>query len=264
MFQALERRLVFRTVTHSQYWKEAPAALRAEDVWLPLGKGETIHGWWCPPPNWTPFHGAVLYCSGYKGNVSQRDVGIAGWQEHLGQGVLAFDYPGYGRSTGKPSEAACYAAADAACDWLAREKGVAPQDVLFYGTSLGGGVAIELATRRPYRALVLLATFTSLPDAAAWRHPWLPVRWLLRSRFDNLAKIGRTPGRIFLAHGAADRSIPFGMAERLFAAAREPKHLLPLPGHEHHHLPGPEFYAELATFLHSKQKRASLLGSETT
>src|SRR5438046_2954266 len=83
-------------------------------------------------------------------------------------------YPGYGRSGGSPTEAGCYAAADAAFDWLTAAQQVAPEDILLYGTSLGGGVAIDLASRRPHRALVLSSTFTSLPDTAQDLYPWLP------------------------------------------------------------------------------------------
>lgn len=248
MFQFLERPLVFRPISHAQHWVEAPPALGAEDVWLQLGMGVTVHGWWCPPAGWTPAQGALLYSQGYRGNLSQRGETIRRWQERVGRAVLIYDYPGYGRSTGKPSEDACYAAATAACDWLTREKGVAPRDVLLYGGSLGGGVAIELATRRPYRAVVLVGAFTSIPDMAARRYPWLPVRRFIRNRFDNLAKIGCI-GRVFIAHGTADRFVPFSMAERLFAAAAEPKRLFPMTGFDHHHTPGPEFYTAIADFL---------------
>jgi len=80
-------------------------------------------------------------------------------------------------------------------------------------------------------------------------YPWLPARLFIRNRFENLAKISRTAGRVFLAHGTADRFIPFAMAERLFAAAPEPKRFFPLTGYDHYHAPGPEFYGALAEFL---------------
>jgi fermentation-respiration switch protein FrsA (DUF1100 family) len=163
--------------------------------------------------------------------------------------VLIFDYPGYGRSTGKPSESGCYAAADAAYDWLVHEKGVAPEKIVLHGGSLGGGVAVELATRRRYRALILVGTFTSIPDMAAQLYPWLPARWFIRNRFESLNKIARTEGRVFIAHGTADSFIPFAMAEQLFAAAPEPKAFLPLVGHDHNDGAGPELYPALVRFL---------------
>jgi fermentation-respiration switch protein FrsA (DUF1100 family) len=248
VLQFLERWLLFRPVHHSRHWEEAPPALNAHDIWLTLDRGVRIHAWWCPPADWTPAHGAVLYCQGYKGNLSLRAEGVRRWQERLGRGVLIFDYPGYGKSTGKPGEAGCYAAAGAACDWLLRE-GVAPEEIVLAGGSLGGGVATELATHRPYRALVLIAAFTSVPDMAARKYPWLPGRRFIRNRFDNLAKIGRTRGRVFLAHGTADHFVPFAMGEALYAAAPGPKRLFPMAGYDHYHTPGPEFYAGVSHFL---------------
>src|SRR5262249_23613263 len=147
--------------------------------------------------------GTVLYCHGNAGNLSHRGEGVLRWHQLLGQSVLIFDYPGYGRSEGKPSEAGCYAAADAAYAWLTETKKVLPQDLLIYAGSLGGGVAVALASRRPHRALVLVGTFTSIPDMAQRQFPWLPARWLVRNRFDNLGKIGRCTRPVFLAHGTA-------------------------------------------------------------
>lgn len=249
MFGFIERRLLFRPALASRFWEEAPPGLRAEDVWFPLDRGVRVHAWWCPTADWTPAQGAVLYCHGNAGNLSSRAASVRRWQERIGSGVLIFDYPGYGRSSGRPGEAGCYAAANACYDWLVHEKGVAPCDILLHGGSLGGAVAVELARRRPYRALVILGTFTSVPDMARALYPWLPARPFIRNRFETLAKIGSTAGRVFVAHGTADHFIPFGMAERLFAAAPEPKRLFPLVGHDHNHAPGPEFYAALSQFL---------------
>ena len=126
---------------------------------------------------------------------------------------------------------------------------VAPNRVVLFGASLGGAMAVELATRHAYRALVLVAAFTSVPDMARTRFPWLPVRRFLRNRFDNLARMPRCPGRLFLAHGTADTYVPYHMGERLFAAARAPKQFFPMEGFQHHHSPGPDFYVELDRFL---------------
>jgi fermentation-respiration switch protein FrsA (DUF1100 family) len=246
---ALERWLIFHPSTYPADWMKPLPSLRAQDVWLPLEDGTRIHAWWCPPEGWQPTKGAVLYAHGNAGNLSHRAGAVGTWQERTGMGVLIFDYPGYGQSSGKPNEAGCYAAADAAYDWLLKEQHVAPEDILLYGGSLGGGVVIELATRRPYRALVVVSTFTSIPDMAAELYPWLPARWFIRNRFESLDKIGRTQGRVFVAHGTADRLIPFTMGERLFAAAPEPKAFLPLEGHDHNDGAGPEFFAELTRFL---------------
>src|SRR5262249_23071033 len=147
--------------------------------------GTRLHAWWCPRAGGL---GTLLYCHGNAGNLSHRREAVRSWQEHLNQQVLIFDYPGYGRSAGSPNEEGCYRAADAAYHWLMRTQHVRPEDLLIYGGSLGGGVAVDLASRRPHRALVLVSSFTSLPDMAQTLYPWLPARWLVRTRFDSAAK----------------------------------------------------------------------------
>jgi fermentation-respiration switch protein FrsA (DUF1100 family) len=248
---ALERRFIFHPTRAPEHWTEAPPEANAQDITLSLPSGDLIHGWWCPTANWQPEQGALLYFHGNAGNLSDRGEGIVRLQKLLRQAVLIIDYPGYGKCTGKPDEPACYAAADAAYDWLVSERGVAPERLLLHGRSLGGAIAIELATRRTHRALIVVSTFTSIPDMAAKIYPWIWSRPFIRTRFDNLAKIGQCPRPVFLAHGTADRYIPYRMGESLFTAAGEPKRLFPMEGYDHNHAPGLEFYAAVDEFLHA-------------
>jgi fermentation-respiration switch protein FrsA (DUF1100 family) len=131
---------------------------------------------------------------------------------------------------------------------------------LIYGGSLGGGVAVDLASRRPHRALVLAKTFTSMADTAQCLYPWLPCHWLVRNRFDNLEKIGKCSMPIFIAHGTADGLIPFSQGERLFAAAPVPKRFLAMEGVGHDSGFSPDFFPSLRDFfaettLHSATTR---------
>src|SRR5262249_28235600 len=153
-----------------------------EDIFLKSADGNEIHAWWCPTSDWSKEKGALLYCHGNAGNLSHRCEGIASWQKQFGTSVLIFDYPGYGRSEGRPSETGCYAAAEAAYNWLVEQKHISGSQILFYGGSLGGGVAVELATHKSHRGLVLVKTFTSVPDVAHdVFYRWLPVHWLMRN-----------------------------------------------------------------------------------
>src|SRR5262249_58324820 len=172
----------------------------------------------------------LLYCHGNAGNLSHRAGAVAALQKLLGVPILIFDYPGYGKSAGRPTEAGCCAAAEAAYDWLTGTQKVPPERLLLYGGSLGGGVAVDLASRRPYGALILMKTFTSMPDVGQSLYPWLPVRWLMRNRFNSLEKIGSCRQPVFIAHGTTDGLIPFAQGERLFAAANEPKRFFAMPG----------------------------------
>lgn len=248
LLSALENRFVYHPLSQAESWV-APPNERVKDIWLALPSNVTIHGWWCPTPGWRPADGAVLCCHGNGGNLSHRADVVAQFQRFSNQAVLVFDYPGYGRSSGRPSEAGCYAAADRAYDWLTNDCGVAPERLILFGESLGGGVAVDLATRRPHRALVLAKSFTSIADMAQNLYPWLPARWLVRNRFDNLAKIGRCPRPVFIAHGTGDHLVPFAQAERLFAAAPEPKELMPMEGLDHNDPLPPAFYERLNHFL---------------
>lgn len=244
----LENRLLFHPLSARAYWLAPPNA-RVRDVDLYSVTGTRLHAWWCPVKNWQPAQGAMLYCHGNAGNLSCRSEAIAAWQQAMGVSVLIFDYPGYGRSEGTPTEAACYAAADAAYDWLTRTMSVPPDRVLIYGGSLGGGVAVDLASRRPHQALILVKTFTSVPDAAQALYPWLPARWLVRNRFANLEKIGRCTRPVFIAHGTADTLIPFHQGKHLFNAASQPKRFLAMPGLDHNDGLSPEFFSALRGFL---------------
>jgi fermentation-respiration switch protein FrsA (DUF1100 family) len=213
---------------------------------IPPPTGETVHAWWLPVPGAT---GAVLFCHGNAGNLSHRGPGLVRWAEELNQSALIFDYPGYGRSTGAPTERGCHAAAEAAWKWLTVGQQVAPERVLLRGDSLGAAVATALAREHGCRALVLIKPFTSIPDMAQHTFPWLPARYVVRHRYDTLANVPHVRRPVFVLHGTADRVVPFRHGERVFAAANEPKVFLRHPGADHNDpLPG-NFFDHLRKFL---------------
>jgi fermentation-respiration switch protein FrsA (DUF1100 family) len=162
---------------------------------------------------------------------------------------MLFDYPGYGWSEGRPTEEGCYAAGEAAFSWLVDAAGIEPRRIVLLGESLGGGTAVELATRHDHRALALIFTFTSLPEVAKSHFPFLPTRQMMRTRFDNLSKIGLCNRPVFIAHGPEDEVVPFSHGQRLFAAANSPKEFLQLDGFGHSLPRGDVFSVPLARFL---------------
>jgi fermentation-respiration switch protein FrsA (DUF1100 family) len=242
-----ENALVYHPAPASAYWL-APPSPDVRDVVLTSADGAQIHGWWLPCPGAT---GALLYLHGNAGNLSARGDSIVRLRETLRLPVLIIDYPGFGKSSGTPSEAGCYAAADAAYDWLTREQKIAPAEIVLFGKSLGGGVATHLASRKEHRALVLAKTYTSLPDVGAYIYPFLPARLLMRNRFDSLSRIADCRRPIFVAHGTADELIPFALGKRLYEAANEPKQFLDMPGIGHNDPFPDEFYDALRDFLDS-------------
>jgi len=234
--------------TSAQDWIPPPSA-EIKDIELTSADGTRIHAWWWPVAG---SNGAILYCHGNAGNLSSRGPTLKKIRDALGESVLIFDYPGYGKSGGKPSEKGCYQAADAAYDWLLKQK-IGPEKVVIYGGSLGGGVAVDLASRKKHRALVLTKSFTSLPDVGQHLHPWLPVRWLMRNRFDNLGKIGGITSPVFIVHGTADSLVPFEQGQRLFAAANEPKQFMQVNGGDHNDPLPAEFFQNLQAFLRNSR-----------
>jgi fermentation-respiration switch protein FrsA (DUF1100 family) len=245
LLMLLENWLIFRPAgTGPGDWLSPPDP-RIKDVALTTADGTPLHGWWLPRDGAS---GTLLFFCGNAGNMSWRGHAICTLSEQLGVSVLIVDYPGYGKSGGKPSEAGCYACADAAYAWLLKQ-GLRGEDVVIFGESLGGGVAVDLASRQPHRALILVKTFTSMPDVGQDIYPWLPARWLVRNKFHSLSKIERCKQPVFIAHGDADRLIPFAHGQRLYEAAPGKKKFLRLAGADHNDPLPAELFTALKRFL---------------
>jgi uncharacterized protein len=147
----------------------------------------------------------------------------------LGFSVMSFDYRGFGVSAGVASEAHMDQDAEAALDALI-DRGVSPDHIIIWGHSLGSGPAVVLASEHPVAALVLFGAFTSIPDAAQDTYPYLPVKWIASIRFASIDLMAKVHVPVLIAHSATDTLIPLHHAQRLFAAANEPKRLLVLHG----------------------------------
>lgn len=225
-----------------------PAGLEFEDAWFEADDGVRLHGWYCSHPLPRAF---LLFAHGNAGNLSHRAAFLRLLRDALQVAVMIFDYRGYGRSEGRPNEAGVLRDAAAARDWLARREGIAAQEIVLLGRSLGGAVMVDLAAREGARALVLESTFTTLPDVAAVHYPWAPVRLLLRTRFNSLEKIGRYRGPLLQSHGDQDEVIPYELGRRLFEAAVGPKQFVTIEGGEHNGPPDGRYLSTLDAFLGS-------------
>ena len=232
------------------------ARLPFEDIRVQTGDGETVHGWFVPAPG---ARGTVIFCHGNGGNISHRIEAFWRWHDY-GLNVCMFDYRGYGHSTGKPSEAGTYRDAEAVWTWVTATKGVAPERVVVFGESLGGGVAAWLAEHHPPAALILESTFTSIPDMAAHLYPYLPTRWLCRIHYNTLARLASIHCPVLVAHSPDDDMVPYALGQRLFAAAREPKAFLEMKGPHNggREATGPRYDQAVTAFL------AGVLGSAAT
>lgn len=247
----LEESLIFIPLNYAEDdWR--PRGLAIEEANFQAADGVALHGWYVPHPR--P-KAAVLFLHGNAGNITHRIEILRALHARVGVSVLIFDYRGYGRSSGKPSERGILADARAARDWLARREKIRPADVALMGESIGGGAAVDLAATDGARAMVLESTFTSLPDVAACHYWWLPVRLLMRTRLDSLAKIAAYHGPLFQSHGDADTIIPFAMGRRLFEAANEPKQFMTISGRDHNDPRPAEYYDALAKFFEKLETR---------
>ncbi len=235
-----------------------------DDVYFQASDGVRLNGWFFPAAaSAERALPAFLFCHGNGGNISHR---LDTYRALLGLGlnVLAFDYRGYGRSEGQPTEEGTYRDAQAAYSWL-RTRGFSGGDIIAFGESLGGGVAAELAARESLGGLVLLSTFTSMPDIGAEVFPWLPVRWLARIRYETCSKLPRLKIPLLVMHSRGDELIGFHHGEKNFSVANEPKLFWEISGAHNNPLADREqFLAGLKEFLkHIERARSQEAGANS-
>jgi uncharacterized protein len=220
----------------SRHIGSTPAAsgLAFEDMSIPTADGETLHGWWISRRAGPPLLGHVLLFHGNAGNVEAR-VLHAVFLTAQGFDVLLLDYRGYGRSTGKPSEAGTRADARAARTALLGRSGIDLGRVFYLGESLGGGVAVELAVAHPPRGLVLQSSFTSVHALADLHYPVVP-RFLVPDAYPSERRMRELRAPVLVLHGDQDDIVPIEHGRALFAAAPEPKRMHVVPGAGHNDL----------------------------
>jgi len=205
----------------------ADLGLAYEDLELQTADGQRIHAWFLPAGS--PARLTVLFLHGNAGNISHRFDKLALLRE-IGADVLIVDYRGYGRSTGRPDEAGTYRDADAAYSYLIEVRKLEARRIVLYGESLGTAVAVDLAARKPVGGLILESVFSSGVDVGQEMLPFLPMRWLVRNRYDSVNKIGRVQAPVLILHSRDDEFFRWHHPQRLYDAARDPKRLVELRG----------------------------------
>ena len=219
LFAVLQTPRALFPVPPASYAGEGPGAPPR----LPVPGDEAVPYLWLPAEGATL---AVLYFHGNGEDLFQVQPRLAAFQAQ-GYAVLACEYPGYGPTSGQPSEARLLAAAEAALAFLTGELGWRPQDVLAYGHSLGGGPAIDLGVRHRLRGVIVEATFTSVFRVVT------EVRLLPWDYFNNLGKVARLQCPLLVIHGTADTTVPFRHGEKLFAKAPSGSQLWRVEGADH-------------------------------
>jgi uncharacterized protein len=218
-------------------------ATPAEYVELEL---DGVHGWWIPAA--APTLGHVLLCHGNAGNIGDR-VAHAALLTAAGFDVLLFDYRGYGRSRGRPTEQGTYRDARVAREALLGQAGVDPARVLYLGESLGGAIALELAIEHPPAGLILQSAFTSVQAMARLHYPFIP-RALVPDAYPSLRLIPRLRAPLLVLHGARDEIVPVMDGEELYRAAPEPKRIEVFDA-AHNDMVGPRWIETIADWAQS-------------
>ena len=257
MFSRLERALLYfpsHEVAHPLHVFDP----RAEDVWF--GEQESVHGVFVPAPTGLGGSGiTVVFFHGNGGNLSHRAPLISRMRNELGVGALIIDYQGYGKSAGVPSERATQQDARAALRYLHSRPDVDPARLVYYGESLGGAVALQLASEQPPLGLIVQSSFTSVADMTRLHYPLLSILLpLVSSRYDSLAAVRSLRAPIMFVHGAADSLVPPDHSQRLHDAASGPKRLLMIPRAGHNDVfvqGGPGLWQSFRDFLASLDVR---------
>ena len=249
-----QRQLIYRPQPELSMLPSAPEFnLPYEDVWIPIADSEEkLNGWWIPAPlpqekyavlEGEPAQilkspGVMLYLCGVGRNMGDYNylARVSAFRQ-LGFSVLVFDYRGYGRSVGSlPNELQLYADSQAAWGYLREVRQVPSEQVLVYGESMGGAIALNLAVKHPEAGgLIMQSSFTSMTEAVRQKafSRLFPIGLILTEQFDSLSKVKALRVPVLFLHGSADPVVPAEMSQQLYAAAPEPKQLFLIPEAEH-------------------------------
>jgi fermentation-respiration switch protein FrsA (DUF1100 family) len=197
-----------------------------EDVIFKTDDDLSLNGWYVPAENSKM---TVLFCHGNGGNIMHRLDSINIFY-NLGLNCFIFDYRGYGSSEGKPGEEGTYLDVKAAYEWLTKEKGISPNDIIIFGRSLGGSIATQLASKVQSRALIIESTFTSYVDIGRKFYPYMPVRWFARFSYRTIDYIREVRCPVMIIHSRSDDVVPFEFGLELYEAANEPKEFVEIIG----------------------------------
>ncbi len=246
-----QNRLIFRP-TRDFPLSPAQFGLEPEEFFFKSSDGVKLHGWFFGASNDLP---CLIFCHGNAGNINDRLPNIKLLLE-VPVNVFIFDYRGYGKSEGSPTEAGVYNDAESAWDFVHKTKGFAPDMIVVFGRSLGGAVAINLALRRPVKSLILESTFFSLKDLVGRTFPYFLFYPFIPQKFNNGKKIKDIHVPLFIIHGDADTTVPLSQGEKLFNAANDPKRFWLVKGAHHtdaYELVPGEYLRRLRDFILTSQ-----------
>ncbi|HLP61760.1 MAG TPA: alpha/beta hydrolase [Candidatus Deferrimicrobium sp.] len=197
------------------------------EIFFKTKDGVTLNAWFIPAPG--P-KAVALHCHGNSGNIAERVDNIIKIYYDIGLSLFIFDYRGYGQSQGKPTEKGIYKDAEAAWNYLVAEMGIQPGNIIITAHSLGGPVAAYLAAKVNPQALILEGTFTTMTAMGKRIYPYLPIRLLVRQRYNTRKYLKKVHCPVLIIHSPDDTIVPFYMGRELYRAANPPKQFLKIHG----------------------------------
>lgn len=200
-----------------------------QEIFLKTRDGVTLYAWFVPAKEPKDPKLVALHCHGNSGNISDRVDTIKIYYD-MGLSIFIFDYRGYGNSEGRPSEKGTYKDAETAWNYLVEKMGFEPGNIIITSHSLGGAVASYLAGKVNPKALIIEGSFTSMIDMGKLYYPYLPIRLLIRQRYNNKKHLKKVHCPVLIIHSPDDEVVPFYMGKTLYQTANPPKHFLPIHG----------------------------------
>jgi len=225
MLFVMQSRVLYQPMRGYDY-DPSDYGLAYEAVSLDTPDGQTLAGWYVPAEG---AERTILFCHGNAGNISHRLDTLKMFHE-LGLNCLIVDYRGYGQSTGRPTEIGTKIDMLAGFQWLVKEKGMRPEEIILFGRSLGGSIAATLAKDVHPGGLVIESAFTSFNDIGSHYYPWLPVRLFSRFDYNTLEAVKQVKCPVLVIHSPDDDIVPYKFGQQIFAAANEPKQFANLKG----------------------------------
>jgi len=229
-------------------WRQM-SGLPLEEVLIQVTEEVRVFGWFVDAGPKKP---VLLWCHGNAGNIAHRLENLFDLYRG-GLSVFLFDYRGYGKSTGSPSESGLYADALASYEYLIRERGVVPERLVIFGRSLGAAVAGEVATQRAAAGLILESAFPSMQSMADEHYLGLPANWFVDAEYNLSQKLSNIAIPTCIIHGEYDRIVPITLGRQVYESARHPKtwYMVPRAGHNDvPYLGGRSYYRQIFSFIH--------------
>ncbi len=250
----IEKRFIF-IPDKDLYITPGDWGLEYDDITFHTEDGLKLNGWFIPGKMKSMTADnlfTLLWFHGNAGNISHRLENIKMLYDRVHINIFIFDYRQYGKSEGKISEQGTYIDGGAALKYLQTRKDINHERIIIFGRSIGSAVAVDLAVKGKCCALILETPFTSMKDLAKYLYPFLPIGYILQTKYDSISKISDIKVPTLIMHGDKDELVPIEQGRKLYETANEPKEFYTSPGATHNDtyvVGGEEYFDVIRRFV---------------